>query len=1186
MRQWQTILAGIGFGAVLIAGTVGHAAGAVDLVSARAAAGRGNGNVVAGDYKISGNGQFAVFTSYATDLVNGVADSNGTQDVFVRDLVAGTTKLVSVNSAGTASGSGYSYAPAISADGRYVAFGSYASDLVGGGLDSNGTLDVFVRDMMTGTTALVSINSAGTASGNSASPYSAISISANGRYIAFDSWASDLDGGGIDTNGTVDVFVRDMVGGTTTLASANATGTASGISYSSAPALSADGNAVAFLSYATDLTTDTDLNGNQDVFVRQLGLGITKLVSANSGGSDTGNGFSYSPAISGDGSYVAFASYADDLVSGGIDTNFSSDVFVRDVLAGTTALVSINSGGTASGNYWSPNTGNAISISADGRYVAFDSYASDLHAADTNGTVDVFVRDLAFGTTALASLNSAATASGNSFSGAPMLSADGSTVAFVSYASDLVAGGLDSNGNQDVFVRDLGTNTTKLASINHASSASGNGYSASPLAVSADGQQVLFFSYAPDLDAFGTTGAGDLFVRDDGAASTKVVNATAAGVSGNAAAAGAGVSADGRYAVFVSVASDGSPSDHNGATDVFVRDLFTGATKLVSVDASGTEPGNGASDTPTISADGRLVAFRSSASNLVSGGIDTNNTTDVFVRDLVAGTTTLVSVNSGGSASGNSSSSAPTISADGKHVAFASYAGDLVGGGLDSNGNQDVFVRDLAAGTTALVSINSAGTASGNGYSLYSRLSISANGQRVAFDSYASDLVGGGIDTNGTVDIFVRDLVAGTTTLASINAAATASGNSFSYEPALSADGSAVAFVSVASDLTADPDGNGTYDVFLRQLGPGTTKLVSVNSGGTGTGNGYSASAAVSADGRQVAFVSYANDLVSGGIDTNFSQDVFVRDVSGGTTRLVSMNSAGTASGNSYSGNAAPRISGDGQFVAFDSYASDLVAGGIDANGTLDVFLRDVVAGTTVLASLNGSGTASANGQSREPVMSPSGLFVIFNSDATDLVLNDRNGRQDVFRFTGELCAAAPRPSCKQPAVSAKALLQLKKNLDSGKDKLGWKWLKGDVTPLAEFGDPLTETSYALCVYDRTAGVPALKLNLVAPAGDTCGANPCWKAVGGGFAYKDKAATNDGLSKMLLKEGATPGKAKILVLGRGAGLGMPAPVGPGLLAQDTSATAQLVNSAGACWGAEFSAPATKNSAAAFKDKAD
>ncbi|MDD5322169.1 MAG: hypothetical protein PHD43_16470, partial [Methylococcales bacterium] len=219
--------------------------------------------------------------------------------------------------------------------------------------------------------------------------------------------------------------------------------------------------------------------------------------------------------------------------------------------------------------------------------------------------------------------------------------------------------------------------------------------------------------------------------------------------------------------------------------------------------------GNREADQPQLSPNGRFVVFKSYASDLVAN--DTNGRVDIFVRDLKTGTTTLVSVNSAGTDSGNGFSLKPVLSADGRFVAFNSAANDLVVN--DTNNTDDIFVRDLKKGTTTLVSVNSAGTAGGNHHTGYG-LDLSANGRFVAFVSYASDLVAN--DTNDQDDLFVRDLKKGTTTLVSVNSAGTTTAEgSFSYELELSANGRFVAFVNYPSDLAAN-DTNGTEDIFVR----------------------------------------------------------------------------------------------------------------------------------------------------------------------------------------------------------------------------------------------------------------------------------------------------------------------------------------------------------------------------------
>jgi hypothetical protein len=390
---------------------------------------------------ISADGRYAAFDSAATSLVSG--DTNGVRDVFVRDRIAGATYLISKSSAGV-EGDTASYRPSFSSDGRYVAFHSYATNLVSG--DTNGKEDVFVRDRQTGTTMLVSKDSAGVV-GNDHS-YVA-SISADGRYVAFVSVATNLVAG--DSNGAEDVFVRDRQTGTTWLVSRNSAGV-EGDAGSSVPSISTDGRYVTFESDATNLVAG-DTNGKTDVFVRDRQTGTTTLVSKNSAGVE-GNDHAYDPSISADGRYVAFWSPATNLVTG--DTNAALDIFVRDRNTGTTWRVSKSSAGVEG------DAGSTYSkISADGRYVTFNSEATNLVAGDTNGYADIFVRDRQTGTTTLVSKNSAGV-QGEYASYSATISADGRYVVFQSVATNLVTG--DTNGIRDIFVRDRQTGTTYLVS--------------------------------------------------------------------------------------------------------------------------------------------------------------------------------------------------------------------------------------------------------------------------------------------------------------------------------------------------------------------------------------------------------------------------------------------------------------------------------------------------------------------------------------------------------------------------------------------------------------------------------------------------------------------------------------------------------------------------------------------------
>jgi Tol biopolymer transport system component len=424
-----------------------------------------------------------------------------------------------------------------------------------------------------------------------------------------------------------------------------------------------------------------------------------------------------------------------------------------------------------------------------------------------------------------------------------------------------------------------------------------------------------------------------------------------------------------------------------------------GTTERVSVDSAGNE-GDRASGSPAISGDGRYVAFWSQASNLVTA--DTNGFADVFVRDRVTGAITRVSVHTSG-AQGNDLSAYPAMSRDGWYIAFESQASNLVDG--DTNGFQvsDIFLHDRHTAITELVSVSSSGI---QGDSFSRDATISSDGRYVAFASGARNLADG--DTNFRTDIFVRDLEAGTTERASMSSTG-GQGNSDSAGPSLSSNGRYVAFYSLASNL-ADGDSNGVADVFVRDRVEATTTRVSVDSSGV-QGNGESAYPAISGNGRYVAFWSRASDLVAG--DTNRLTNIFVHDRLTATTAAVSVGVGGELGNDGSWAERALDISDDGRFIAFWSYASNLVPG--DSNSRPDVFRRDQWAGTTELVSIpttDGQGDNS----SEAPAMSNDGRYVAFSSQANNLVSDDTNGVSDVFvHDRGELPEPTPTPSPTPP---------------------------------------------------------------------------------------------------------------------------------------------------------------------------
>ncbi len=405
--------------------------------------------------------------------------------------------------------------------------------------------------------------------------------------------------------------------------------------------------------------------------------GITERVSVATGGRQA-NGYSFGAALTPDGRFVAFASDASNLVPG--DTNGRTDVFVHDRQTGTTQRVNLGPGGVQ------PDGGNSgpPAISGDGRLIAFQSDASNLVRGDTNGKVDLFVHDRQTGTTQRVSV-AAGGGQGNDHSYDPAISANGRFVAFASDASNLVPG--DTNGRTDVFAHDRQTGTIRRVSVTTGGT-QGNANSYSP-ALSSDGRFVAFASYASNLAPGDINRRLDVFVHDRKTGTTRRVSLATGGGQSNGDSDSAAISADGRFIAFHSSASNLVPSDTNRADDVFVHDRQMGTTRRMSVSTSGSQGDNHSFDV-AVSANGRWVVFYSGARNLVSN--DTNDLIDVFVHDCQAGMTRRVSIATGGS-QGNDASYNAVISADGRFVAFASGASNLVPG--DTNDISDVFVRSL-----------------------------------------------------------------------------------------------------------------------------------------------------------------------------------------------------------------------------------------------------------------------------------------------------------------------------------------------------------------------------------------------------------------------------------------------------------------------------------------------------------
>jgi Tol biopolymer transport system component len=400
--------------------------------------------------------------------------------------------------------SGY---PGISRDGRFVAFTSRATNLVPD--DTNGAADIFVRDRLLGTTERASVDSGGTQANDRSSE---LSLSGDGRFVGFQSHASNLVPG--DTNGVADAFVHDRSTGDTFRVSVGSGGEQAD-GRTDYLAISADGDVVVFESTALNLVPGPPGWGG-DVYVHDRSTGETVRASDNTAGGPP-DGFSHHVAISGDGGAVAFDSDATDLIAG--DTNYSSDVFVRDLAARVTTRVSVNSRGVEA-----DSVSYLPSLSWTGRLVAFTSWSTNLAPGDANGVADVFVHDRTTGETVLVSAvpggrsGNAQSGSGTFGDAVSRISGDGMRVVFWSEASDLVAG--DLNGAADIFVWDRTTGASVLVSVDSSGAAANAGSYVGDL--SGDGLFVAFVCEASNLVPDDTNGVRDVFVTS-GYGAAKVI---------------------------------------------------------------------------------------------------------------------------------------------------------------------------------------------------------------------------------------------------------------------------------------------------------------------------------------------------------------------------------------------------------------------------------------------------------------------------------------------------------------------------------------------------------------------------------------------------------------------------------------------------------------------------------------
>ncbi|MFL6196546.1 MAG: hypothetical protein ACJ75H_20360 [Thermoanaerobaculia bacterium] len=926
----------------------------------------------------------------------------------------------------------------LSADGRYFVYSSDAANLVPGQMDPNAGTDVFLYDRLQGTTALVSRVPGSAVTAGDDRSYDPV-LSADGRYVAFVSQAQNLVTGLASTPARMNVFLYERATGKVTLASRRAGSSDAANGFSMGPFLSADGGYLGFTSSATDMVPgQLGSSASSNVFLYERASGATTLVSRRgSSATEAGNGTAILYALSADGRYLAFLGWATDHAAGQSDSNHNADVFLFDRLAGASTLVSHPSGSAlATGN----DGAESASLSADGRYVAFSSRATDLVSglSGLNHQSNVFLYDRLLGTVSFVSRSPDSPNTANPEGGVePLISQDGSTIAY--FGSNL------STHQNSLFVFDRLAGSTTLVSPSIYGPLTPPSDNTDAVSLSANGRLMAFSR----LSVLPGNESRDVFLLDRTTGATVLVSHVAglAGKVGNAPSVVPALSADGSWIAFLSLASDLVPGKKDLAwtPDVFLYERATGVSRIVSLHPPGMASftPQARSGAPSVSSDGRYVAFVSEADGLFPGHIDTNRASDVFLYDRISNRTTLVSRSRTAPAkSANAASEAPLISRDGNSVLFASRGTDLVAGQQDSAGTYDVFLYDRRTGTTTLVSRSKdSRVQAANGGSFVG--GVSADGNVVAFTSLATDLVSQS-DSNEIFDVFSFDRQTGTVTLVSraVPAGTNRAGNNSSFFSSMSPNGAFITFHSAATDLVTGGGGTpGEGNAFLFQRSSGKVTLLSRTGGTSGPANSGE-HPIVSADGRYAAFLSPSGtrnvvllDRVSGKVfqvgtthappyvapglsddgryvllssegagvipgqsDTNAQPDLFLFDRVTGTTTLVS-HLPGSPLQTGERGAFAGRLSADGRYVTFFSLSPDLGPG--LSRITQNVYLYDRTTGDVKLLSRSAFiPSQAANGGSLDPVISATGGFVAFTSFASDLVTGDFNGSiPDVFLY-------------------------------------------------------------------------------------------------------------------------------------------------------------------------------------------
>ena len=959
----------------------------------------------------SADGQHLVFVSHANNLVTN-DDLGLWLDVFVRDLVTSNTMLVSVGAGGFGGANADANFPSVSSNGQFIAFASRASNLTAG--DTNNASDVFVRDVVNGLTRLVSVDVNGNAPGDPAPslnlPLSGSpQISADGRWVFFESRATNLIAGGAPL-GSVNIYARDTWSNATVLVSPDVNGNAV-VGKCTLAGITPDARWAAFTTADQSLVPGIN-NSGVDAYVRDLQSGSTLWASTNTFALLGGNYSCTFPALAGNGTGLAFNA---TVTSSGstYPLFFDLQTRVRQRLLAfpvSNAPPVISADGTAvafegSSNGWTQillwdRTSNAVFVAHQKQFGNFPSSPSHVDLLSTNARFMVFRelgvdspyfttnvvpryhlfrKDLVTSTLELLSGNTNQAAGAGDFQFATVAAtADAGRIAFDSPANDLAS--QDLNGASDIFLRDVNAGATELITQATLTKPAKSSFAHSFLglnSLSADGRYIVSTRY-DDPSAFrDTNGLIDVFVIDAVSGANVPVSLNATVYFTNEGGAQPTVSLIENTNTYRSpiISADGGtiaavlPGFYSYVT---VARASNGVFSSSGMRVASRGVVASVSDSPALSADGLLLAFRSDANDLNPNVNDANNASDVWLRYYFVGTNGLyyvtnylMSLATDNYSSGYSPSIAPSLTGDGGVMVFATKAGNLLPtavGGVNPPYPEYAKYQIMAAltgtnrnDTNYLVNIPKRLCSYTMSFQQYDWIdSINTNIHRTNLNAILTPLT---VDaTNSVLSAQGRHVV-------------------FSL-----ADGSAVwrhdllATQSNYTFVSHPPGSNYLSSIVATNLVPASSNVLVCSS---------CRNPSVSADGNIVTY-----ERVRAG--TSFV-DLFAVDLSIGLETPVSGNLAGSVANGS---STTPFISGDGRYVVFQSKASDLVAN--DTNGLSDIFARDRVLGVTMLVSANAQGRAG-NGPSARPVLAADGRTVAFQSFASDLAGGDFNDKRDVF---------------------------------------------------------------------------------------------------------------------------------------------------------------------------------------------